>query len=287
MRLNGAGVAAVLLGATGIGLAPILVRLSEAGPVATAFHRIFLAQPLLWIWWFCREREEHPVTRRDFWMAMLAGFFFAGDLALWHWSIKLTTVANSTFFTNFAPLFVMAGAHFFFKEAWNARLAVGMCIALAGGSLLVAESLEFDRRRLLGDALAVVTALFYAGYLLCVKSVRGAQASGFIMAFSGLASWPLLLAIAAGTNEVIMPESARGWWVVIVMALVSHIGGQGLIAKGLGMLPATVSSVLLMWQPVVAAALAWVVLNEGMTTIRLVGGAIIIAGILIGTWKKR
>jgi len=36
----------------------------------------------------------------------LAGVFFAGDLALWHWSIGVTSVANSTLLVNLAPVFV-------------------------------------------------------------------------------------------------------------------------------------------------------------------------------------
>ena len=35
-----------------------------------------------------------------------AGFCFAGDLAFWHWSIVLTSVANSTLLANLAPIFV-------------------------------------------------------------------------------------------------------------------------------------------------------------------------------------
>src|SRR5688500_2987963 len=96
---DGLGVAALLIGATGIGLAPILVRLSETGPVATAFYRLALAQPIIW-WLLKRETASangmasvaaRRLPRSDFWYAALAGLLFTADLSIWHWSLKLTT----------------------------------------------------------------------------------------------------------------------------------------------------------------------------------------------------
>lgn len=41
---------------------------------------------------------------------LLAGAFFPADLAVWHWSIIYTSVANATLLANFAPIFVTLGA---------------------------------------------------------------------------------------------------------------------------------------------------------------------------------
>lgn len=273
----------MLIGATGIGLAPILVRLSQTGPVATAFYRILLAQPILW-WALTREEESKPHPR-DIWLAALAGFCFAGDLAIWHWSIRLTSVANSTLLTNFAPFFVMIGARFLFGERVTQRLAIGMAIAFAGAFLLVFESLNLDRRFLLGDVLAVVTAVFYSSYLLVVKKLRTARSVAYVMTWSGVFCAPLLLLASVGSGETLLPASPAGWVVLALLAWVSHVGGQGLIAYGLAHIPASVSAVMLMWQPVVAALLAWWILHEPLTPIRAIGGGIIIFGIAVGTWR--
>ena len=100
---NQTGITALILGATGIGFAPLFVRMSELGPFATAAHRMILASPLLWLWsrW---ESQAHPGLRQprvaaDFLWMGLVGFFFSGDMALWNWSLHLTTVANSTLIT--------------------------------------------------------------------------------------------------------------------------------------------------------------------------------------------
>ena len=65
------------------------------------------------------------------------------------------------------------------------------------------------------------------------------------------------------------------------MALVSHVGGQGLIAWALAHLPASFSSVTLLVQPVAATVFAWAILGEGFGPQQVVGGAIVMAGILL------
>src|ERR1043166_9474385 len=89
-----AAIAALLTGATAIGLAPIFVRVSETGSTETAFWRVTLSLPVLGLW---ARRQEFD--RRMVW----PGVFFAGDLAVWHVSIHWTSVANATLLANLAP----------------------------------------------------------------------------------------------------------------------------------------------------------------------------------------
>ena len=108
---------ALLLGATAIGTSALFVKVSETGPVATAFWRVFLALPFLWLWSMLAQRERHGAsfaTERG--LLVAAGFFFAGDLAVWHWSIVLTSVANSTLLANLAPIFVALAAWLLFRQ---------------------------------------------------------------------------------------------------------------------------------------------------------------------------
>jgi drug/metabolite transporter (DMT)-like permease len=287
-KVDGKGAAALMLGATGIGLAPILVRMSETGPVATAFYRILLALPLLW-WLLLREGRScsnAPRNRGNLRLAALAGFFFAGDMAIWNWSLHLTTVANSTLLTNFTPFFVMVAARFIFKERITARLIIGMLIGFAGGFLLVGESLKADSRNLTGDLLAIIAAIFYAGYLLTVKQLRRTRSAMYVMAVSGIVSTSILFLVSGLGGERLLPATINGWIVVILLALISHVAGQGLIAYGLAHISASVSSIMLMWQPVVAAILAWIILGEALTVTRVCGGLVIIVGILAATWRR-
>ena len=279
--------ASLLLGATAIGFAPLFVRLSEVGPSATAFYRLLLAQPLLWLWVALDQRRDEPPQRpstaRDFWMLALTGLFFAGDMSLWHWSLHYTTVANSTLLTNFAPILVTIGARVLFGERITIRFMCGLAIALSGAIMLVGASLILSREHLLGDGLAVLTTTFYAAYLLSVSRLRRRFSAPTIMAWSGVVSAPALCLVAWLSGEKMLPDTAHGWWVVAGLAVISHVGGQSLIAYGFGHLSASLSSVSLLWQPVVAALLAWMFLSERLGWLQAAGGVVTLAGIAVAT----
>jgi len=288
-RIDALGAAALIIGATGIGFAPILVRLSETGPVATAFYRLAFAQPIVWLL-LRRERTadapEH-VERRDLRHAAIAGLFFTADLSIWHWSLRLTTVANSTFVTNLTPFFVTMAAWVLYRERVTACLLIGMLIAFSGGFLMVAESAHLEPRFLIGDLLALLAAIFYSGYLLLVKRLRHGRSTWYVMAWTGIFAAPTMFLISAATHESLLPKTLFGWGIVLALALISQLGGQGMIAYGLAHLSASFSAVMLMWQPVVAAILAWWILHEPLTALRATGGIVIIIGVLIGTWSRK
>jgi drug/metabolite transporter (DMT)-like permease len=281
------GFLALIGGATGIGFAPVFVKLSETGPTATAFFRLLLALPLLWLWagWDRRKNptSRQPAGRRDFLMLALAGLFFTGDLSIWHWSLQFTTVANSTLLTNITPIFVTIGAWFLFGDRITPGFVAGMALSIGGAALLVGNSVSLSPRHLLGDALSLVAAVFYAGYLLALKHLRKSFSTVTIMAWSGLASCTGFGIVAWLSGDKMAAETAGGWLVLLALALVSHVGGQALIAYGFGHLPASFSSVSLLWQPVVAAVVAWVVLGERLRWLQGIGAVVVLAGIAVAS----
>jgi drug/metabolite transporter (DMT)-like permease len=278
---------ALIGGATGIGFAPILVRLSETGPTATAFYRLLFALPLLWLW-VALDRPattsfRQPAGWRDYLQLVLGGLFFTADLSIWHWSLQFTTVANSTLLTNITPIFVTIGARIVFGDRITMTFIIGMVLAIAGGAMLVGTSFDLGGRHFLGDMLSLVAAVFYAGYLLTVKHLRRSFSTPTIMAWSGLASCTGFGVIAWLSGDALWAATARGWMVLVALALVSHVGGQTLIAYGFGHLPASFSSVSLLWQPVVAAAVAWLVLDEQLRWLQGVGAVVVLAGIAVAS----
>lgn len=282
--------AALLAGATFIALSPIFVREALAagvGPTAAAFWRVALAVPVLWIVYGLRRRShERSRGARSFfgsWALLLAAALaFAGDLAFWHKSVQLTSVANATLLANLASIFVTLAAWIFLRQRPTPTFLAGLAAALVGVALLVHTSLAFSPTGLAGDALGVVTAMFYAGYLLAVKSLRDrGESTLYLMAVTTTVTAILLLPAALGTREPLVPRSADGWWILVGLALISHAAGQGLIAYALAHLPAAFSSVSLLFQPVMAAIFAWILLAEPLVSLQLAGGVIVLVGIYL------
>jgi drug/metabolite transporter (DMT)-like permease len=272
--------AALFAGATCIALSPIWVRVADVGPTASAFWRVALAVPLLWAVAGFLPRAPAARSARERRLLAAAGLAFAGDLAFWHWSIQATSVANATLLANLASIFVTLAAWLLWRERPRAQFVLGLALALAGVALLVRASLGFSPRALLGDGFGVITAMFYAWYLLTVKSLRDLGAATLrLMAVTTTLTAVILLPVALASGETLLPQSAAGWLVLLGLAWITHAGGQGLITYALAHLPAAFSSVGLLLQPVLAAAFAWLLLAEPLGTLQFAGGAVVLAGI--------
>lgn len=276
------GLASLILGAVCIGFAPLWVRWSEAGPVATACHRLLLALPVLGLW-AARERPArvHAWSRADRWWVVAAGALFALDLGAWHLSIRLTTVANATLLANLAPVFVTLGAWIFLDERPSTRFLGAMALGLAGAWLLTGANFAAGTPHATGDLLGLVTAVFYGGYQLCVARLRRRHPSGSILFLGSLTCIPLLALFARALGETLLPATARGWWVLVGLALTAQILGQGFITHGFAHLPAGYSSLTLLVQPLVAAAAAWALLGETMQARQIAGGCVLVLGIAL------
>ncbi|OGA72638.1 MAG: hypothetical protein A3G81_21750 [Betaproteobacteria bacterium RIFCSPLOWO2_12_FULL_65_14] len=279
---------ALLAGATFIALSPIFVRLSEAGPTATAFWRVALAVPALWALYWMKPMARARRYSGKWPLLAAAGLAFAGDLGFWHTSIKLTSVANSTLLANLASIFVTLAAWVFLRQRPTRVFLTGLGAALAGVTLLVHSSLEFSSTGLAGDALGVVTAMFYAGYILAVKGLRDrGETTLHLMAVTSTVTAVVLFPVALATGERMLPSSASGWWILLGLALISHAAGQGLIAYALAHLPAAFSSVSLLFQPVMAALFAWVLLAEPLAALQVTGGLVVLLGIYLARRGSR
>ncbi len=274
----------LVMGAIAIGFAPIFVRLSEVGPTATGFWRTALAAPLLWAWMLSEAQSPRPPRQpvlSDLPRLALPGLFFAADLFCWHWSIHYTSVTNATLLSNVAPVFVTLASWWLFGERFTPTFLGGLALAIGGVVVLMGDSLSLGRTNLAGDALGVATAVFYGGYLLSVGRLRATFSTATVVAWSALVTAAALLPAAVLTGEGLPPASLRGWLILLGLAWLSHAGGQTLIAFALAHLPAAFSSVSLLVQPVAAAVLAWALLAEPLGEWQGLGGAIVLAGVLL------
>ncbi len=281
---------ALILGACAIGLAPIFVRVSPVGPTATAFWRVLLACPLfLAVAFVTRKhtagRAHLAVPRgRDGWFLIVPGLCFAGDMAFWHRSLNDTTVANATLLTNMAPIFVTLMAWLFFRERVTGRFVAGLVAALLGAVLLLGDSLQISPANFRGDLLGLFSAVWYGSYQLTAKGARRRFTTPLLMASVAASAAVALYVFARLTGEPLLWESdmpLRGWTVLLGLALVSHVCGQGFIVYALAHLPAGFASTSLLVQPLVAALTAWLLLGEGIGPWQFLGGTVILLGIFV------
>lgn len=279
--------AALCLGAIAMGISPIFVRFAAAdvGPFASAFWRVALSLPIVYVWMRIEEaRAPQDAPRASFTKpTILAGLAFAGDLFFWHLSILSTTVANATFFATTAPLFVILVVWLVLKQRISAGTVIGLFFCLLGGAALIGQSLHVDPGRIRGDLFGVVTAVFFALYFLFVGKARSMAGAARVTFEAGLVTAAALLVIAVLFDPRIVPHTWQGIAALMAMAFISQAGGQGLLVIALGRLPPVFSSLVIFLEAVAAALFGWAVLGEALTLIQSLGGALI----LIGIWAAR
>jgi drug/metabolite transporter (DMT)-like permease len=270
---------ALVLGAFAMGASPLFVRMADVGPYASAFWRTFLALPFLAAWAFAEPRPRPMAQLFTDRAALLSGLFFTGDLFFWHLAILATTVANATFLATIAPVWVAVGAWLFLGEVIGARIVAGLVLCLAGGTALVGQSYGFAPERLAGDAFGVVTSVFFGCHMLAIRAARSRMGAGTLAFVSTAITAACLFVIAFALEPFLLPHSWNGAMALLALAVVSQVGGQGLLTVALGTLPATFSSLVIFLEAIGAAALAWIFLREALGPVQMCGGLLILAGI--------
>jgi len=251
------------------------------------FWRLALALPLLAL--LGARTKGGPVGRPSPVM-LAAGVFYALDLVFWHFGIRYTSIANATVLPNLTPVLVAVAAWLFLRERPTPAFLVGLSAALAGAA---AMSLAGAGPRAtpganprLGDALCLATAVWYGLYFLCVRQARATRSTVQVMTWTSLVGAPALLAMALALGEDLLPAAAAGWWALAGLAI-AHVAGQGAIAWALGRLPASTAALVVLIQPVAAAALAWCVFGETLTPWQATGGALALAGVAFAQTRWR
>lgn len=278
----------LLLGGLCIGLAPIGLRfgLDTLGPQAIAFWRYTFAIPMLFVLLVGIERR---LPKRIDPYVILAGTLFAIDIALWHWALTLTTVANATFIVNMGNVCVGFIAWMVLKERPKPIWFIAVVVAIIGAAALSQGGGSEGQADIRGDLMAVGAAIMVAGYMLFSKLARNRLGAMDVIFWLTVVEAAVAFLIVLIARERVFPETLEGFRVPLFLALAAQVGGQGLIIAGLGRTPAAIAGIIVLIQPVFAAALSWQLFGETLTGIQGAGGVLILFGIWLsqGGVKRR
>ena len=164
---------------------------------------------------------------------------------------------------------------------WVIIFLVALALAM-GGALAMAAGADGGQgtNPVLGDLFSLSVAVWYSGYFLAVKAARATAGAMRITFWATLVGAPLLLIVALALGEDIAPATLAGWTACVAMG-VMHVFGQGGVAWALGRLPASVTAVTILIQPVVASLLGWMVFGETLTPVQALGGALVLGAVVL------
>jgi drug/metabolite transporter (DMT)-like permease len=279
-----------VLGALVIAFSAILVRLADVSPATAAFFRCAYALPVLGLLAWIEQRRHGPRARRDRVLALVAGIFFAADLICWHYSIEAVGAGLATVLGNIQVVLVAVIAWLVLGERLSGRTIASIPVVFAGVVLIsgLVGNGAYGDDPLLGVVYGVATAITYAGFILVLRQSGGdlRQPAGPLFdATLSAAVFSALGGIAIGDIDWAPGLESQAW--LVLLALSSQVLGWLLISVSLPRLPAAITSIVLMLQPVTTVLLGAVLLSERPSAVQLSGVLVVLAGVAFATLGAR
>jgi drug/metabolite transporter (DMT)-like permease len=279
-------VLAAAAGASCIASSATLVRLADVSPATAATFRCLYALPVLWLIMLVEDRRYGRRTAHERLLAAVAGVFFGIDLLFWHHAIAAVGAGIATVLGNLQVIFVGLIAWWLLHERPSGRLLVAVPVMLGGVVLIsgVVGDDAYGDDPVMGVVYGVATSLAYAGFLLFLR--HGARdlrrvAGPLFDATAVGAVVSVVFAPVAGGIDLVPSWPAHGW--LLTLAITSQVVGWLLISVSLPRVPAALTSVILLLQPVASVLLAAWVLDERPSLLQLLGCLVVLAGVLYAT----
>lgn len=259
------------------------VRYCQTPPCNTALYRLLFSLPLLYP---AVRKELRQMRRRDAALLLAGGVLFGINLWLWNYSLLATTQANANLLANLHIFAVAPLSCLIFRERLNRYFLLAILVTVAGMALLLLGKADPQASFFLGDLAAFSTSIVYGGYLLVVYHVRDRVSALCTLFMASLGALPLLLPASLLTEGLFTDFTWSAVWPLLVLVLVGHIGGIGLVNYCLGKLRASMASLLSLTQPAVAALLGLALFSERLTWIEILGVAVVSGGVLLAQKKE-
>ncbi len=251
---------------------------------------------------YSRQRRELTGLKAKEWgLALAAGLFLALHFATWISSLEYTTVASSVVLVTTTPLWVALLAPITIKEPITRLILLGMLLALVGGIIIGLSDAcqvssgglacpplsEFIRgSAFIGDLLAVAGAIMAAGYVIIGRRLRSDMSLiGYIFVVYSMAAVVLVvIMLASGEFAFGYPASAYVW--LILLALIPQLLGHSSFNWALRYLSAAYVSITLLGEPIGTTILAYFLLGETPSGVKIIGAILILFGIFIASQSE-
>jgi len=270
------------IGVISVSFAAVFIRLADAPSLVIAAYRLCLAALILAPFAVkLSGRELRKIPGRNLAMMLLAGGFLALHFGLWVTSLSYTSVATSVVLVTATPIFTAVASYLLFKEKLTVKIVLGITVSIGGSVVIGYGNWSIGTNQLLGAGLALAGALAIAGYLLTGRRLR--RTTGLLsytfVTYSSAAVLLLITALASGYS--LSGYSGNTYLMFVLLALIPQILGHSSLNWSLKFMPATMVTIAVLGEPIIATTLAFLILNESPTLTEIIGGILILGGILI------
>lgn len=263
----------------------IFVRWTDMPGPASAFYRMLIPAVVL-LPSYLFDLHSERLSLRNMGIIAFGGLFFALDLAFYNTSILQTSAANATLLGNNSPIFVGLLTWLVFRRRPARSFWFGLLMAIVGAILILWADLTHHARIGLGDLMALAASACFAVYLMVTEKIRSSTGTLAFLRLAMISSTISLLLINLLMGISLNVPHGRTLWALLGLGLVSQLGGYLFLTFALGHLPATITSISLLTQGPLTAAMAAVLLGEPLSLTQILGGILVLAGVGLAHRQK-
>ncbi|NES68650.1 MAG: DMT family transporter [Okeania sp. SIO2D1] len=285
----------LLIGVFILSFAAIFTRISEneLGPAGTMFNRYLIAFTCLCLWDRIQSlgigglvKPQENIGVKDWFGFILSSIVGTLTIFLWAWSLTQSSVANSNLLHNLTPIFTTLGGWLFLSQSFNPKFLLGMGLALVGAITIGWGDFQADTRSLFGDALALLSAVFYAANYLIRENLRSKFSATTILFWPCLFCGCFSLCLTLITENQIFPSTWQTWLAIIALGILCQLLGQWLLIHNLKHFSSSFVTLLMLLEPLLTAIFAWFIFSEPLTPLNWIAFFLVLAGIYLTKQSK-
>jgi drug/metabolite transporter (DMT)-like permease len=283
----------LLIGVFTLSLAAIFTKFSEhyIGPNATVFNRFWIATVILGLWRGVKgmssrlsgdsTAQKQNYTIHDILLLLVSATVTSISHISWAWSLTQTNIANANLLHNLTPIFVTLGGWLFLKHNFDRRFIIGVLLTVGGALAIGIQDLQIATEHLMGDALALLSAVFFSSNFLVMEKLRDKFSTTSLLLWSCFFRIFLTFPIALLTEDQLFPSSVEEWLPVFCLALFCQVIGTGILIYSLKQFSSGFISLLLLLDPIMTTILAWVIFAEHLSLFNLLAFFVVLVGIYV------
>ncbi|AVH71431.1 DMT family transporter [Nostoc sp. 'Lobaria pulmonaria (5183) cyanobiont'] len=275
----------------------IKIAIREMSAVTTFFNRLWIATIIFGLWSGINQARteitddeavlpQQPYAIKEIAFLIAVALVHVLGRLSWTWSLTQTGAANANALGSLNPLFTTLGGWLFFNQIFGRKFIIGLILAIIGAIAVGFEDLLHSNNNITGDAVALISSIFYAANFLLIEQIRNKFSVITILLWRCVIATSLMIPVVLIFEKQVFPVTLSGWLVVFALAAICEALGHGLIIYSLKNFSSGFISLFLLLNPLIVAILAWILFSEKLSIFNLLGLALILAGIYLAISNK-
>ncbi|MBT2724956.1 DMT family transporter [Bacillus sp. ISL-46] len=272
----------IIFGTIGLVVRYIDLSSSERALLSSFLGCLFL----LLVFFMIKKKISWNLVKSNALFLILSGIALGGNWIFLYQSYDHTTIANATLGYYFAPVFVMLLSPFVLREQLSIKKIVYIGVAIISMLMIVGEGVSASRSDdILGLSFGLIAAAFYAALLLLNKFIKDMGKLELTIIQLGTTTLLLMPYVFLTEGFGILEVSGSSIPFVLILGIINTGIGFWLFFSGMEKLKGQSIAMLSYVDPFVAILISAIILQEQMTIIQMLGGALLLGSTFVSETK--